>query len=291
VDAHVNAAPGRAYDIRPLGELMGAEIEGLNLSEALNATTINEILDAFLDHHVLVFRNQNLTKDAQLAFTKYFGEPEDHVHRTPSGKILPPVHIVNNLDPSGKPTSKPYTTGNYHWHTDKSYHAVPSLATLLHAIELPPAGGDTLFANTRRGYETLPEETKQRIANFRVVHSWEASRRNTGNAPATEAEIRDRPPVTHPLVRTHPSTGKKTLYVGMHTSHIEGMPESESRALLDSLATHTTKPEFVYTHNWRAGDLVMWDNRCLLHRADANYDMDKHRRILYRTVIKGSLPF
>lgn len=291
MDAHVNAALDRTYDIRPLGGLMGAEIEGLDLSVALSATTVNEILDAFLDHHVLVFRNQNLTKEAQLTFTKYFGEPEDHVHRTPSGKKLPPVHIVNNLDPSGQPTSKPHTTGNYHWHTDKSYHAVPSLATLLHAIELPPSGGDTLFANTRRGYETLPEETKQRIADLRVVHSWEASRRNTGNAPATEAEIRDRPPVTHPLVRTHPSTGKRTLYVGMHTSHIEGMPEPESRALLDSLASHTTKPEFVYTHNWRQGDLVMWDNRCLLHRADANYDMDKHRRILYRTVIKGSLPF
>jgi alpha-ketoglutarate-dependent taurine dioxygenase len=291
MDAHVNATQSGDFNIRPLHGFMGAEIEGLDLSAPLNAPIVHDILDAFLAHHILIFRDQNLSKEAQVTFTENFGELEGHVHRLPNGKKLPPLHIVNNLDPEGRPTAKPRTTGNYYWHTDKSYHAVPSLATLLHARELPPTGGDTLFANTARGYETLPQDTKQRIEDLRVVHSWEASRRNNGNAPATEAEKKERPPVVHPLVRTHPNTGRKILYVGMHTSHIEGMPENESRALLDSLASHTTKPEFVYTHNWRPGDLVMWDNRCLLHRADANYDMDKHRRILYRTVVKGSLPF
>jgi taurine dioxygenase len=291
MDAHVNVPQDGNFTIRPLDGLMGAEIKGLNLSATLEAPIVHDILDAFLAHHILIFRDQDLSKEAQISFTENFGELEGHVHRLPNGKKLPPVHIVNNLDPEGRPTAKPRTTGNYHWHTDKSYHAVPSLATLLHARELPPTGGDTLFANTTRGYETLPEETKQRIEDLRVIHSWEASRRNTGNPPATEAEKKDRPPVTHPLVRTHPSTGKKVLYVGMHTSHVEGMSERESRALLDSLANHTTKPEFVYTHTWRPGDLVMWDNRCLLHRADTNYDMDKYRRLLYRTVVKGSLPF
>ena len=291
MDAHVNVPQNGNFTIRPLDGLMGAELQGLDLSVPLDAPLVHEILDAFLAHHILIFRDQDLSKEDQVSFTENFGELEGHVHRLPNSKKLPPLHIVNNLDPDGHPTAKPHSTGNYHWHTDKSYHAVPSLATLLHARELPPRGGDTLFANTTRGYATLPEETKQRIEDLRVIHSWEASRRNTGNAPATEAEKKDRPPVIHPLVRTHPSTGKKALYVGMHTSHVEGMSEGESRALLDSLANHTTKPEFVYTHTWRPGDLVMWDNRCLLHRADTNYDMDKHRRILYRTVVKGSLPF
>jgi alpha-ketoglutarate-dependent taurine dioxygenase len=286
-----SASTDAAFSFQPLTPLMGAETFDLDLSEPLDATTVAGVYDAFLEHHILVFRDQTVSKEAQVAFSENFGELEGHVHRLRNGEKRPPLHVVNNLDENGLPTERPRTTGNYHWHTDKSYHAVPSLSTLLYAVELPPSGGDTLFANTKRGYETLPEETKQRIADLRVVHSWEASRLNTGNTPATEAEKRDRPPVTHPLVRTHPNTGAKTLYVGMHTSHILDMPEDESRALLDSLVKHTTKPEFIYTHQWRMGDLVMWDNRCLLHRADKNYDMGAHRRLLHRTVIKGSLPF
>ncbi|MBL4720774.1 MAG: TauD/TfdA family dioxygenase [Alphaproteobacteria bacterium] len=270
---------------------MGAEIFDLDLSQPLDADLVADINDAFLAHHVLVFRDQSLPKDAQVAFSENFGELESHVHRLRSGEKRPALHVVNNLDENGMPTERPRTTGNYFWHTDKSYHAVPSLATLLYAVELPPSGGDTLFANTKRGYETLSAETKQQIADLRVEHSWEASRLNTGNTPATEAEKRDRPPVVHPLVRTHPNTGAKTLYVGMHTSHILDMPEDKSRALLDMLVDHTTKPELVYRHQWRMGDLVMWDNRCLLHRADKNYDMAAQRRLLHRTVIKGSLPF
>jgi alpha-ketoglutarate-dependent taurine dioxygenase len=183
------------------------------------------------------------------------------------------VHIVNNLDAKGKPTKTPHTHGNYYWHTDKSYHEIPSLATLLHAVVLPPSGGDTQFANTRMAYDALPEHRKREIADLWVVHSWEVSRRNTKNKPATAEEIRDRPPVRHPLVRTHPDTGDKTLY------------------MLQNLLEHTEQPQFIYTHKWLPGDLVMWDNRCLLHRAVANFDMDAHPRVLHRTVIRGSKPF
>ena len=235
----------------------------------------------------MVFRDQKLSKPEQAAFTEQFGELESHVARQHDGSGTPIVHTVSNLDAEGKPSSNPTTHGNYFWHTDKSYLAKPSLATLLHSIELPKRGGATQFANISLAYDALPEERKQAFTNLKVVHSWEANRRNTKNRPATEEEKRDRPPVTHPMIRTHPETGRKVLYIGIHTSHIIGMSMVESRTLLDELADFCAQDKFVYTHEWQPGDLVMWDNRTLLHRANANYGMNKERRILHRTVIKG----
>lgn len=285
------AVPGARFKLTPLAAAAGAEIAGLDLSAPVDPALREAILAAFVRHHVLVFRGQSLSMDQQAAFSRYFGELEEHVIRRPDGSRTPPVHAVSNLDDAGRPTKTPHTHGNYFWHTDKSYHAVPSLATLLHAVTLPPEGGDTQFANMAMAYRALSDEKKAAIAGLKVVHSWEANRRNTGNRPATEEEKRDRPPVTHPLVRTHPDSGEKGLYIGYHTSHVEGMPEDEGRALLFELLEHATQPQFVYTHRWRPGDLVMWDNRCLLHRAVANYEMDKHARILHRSVVRGSVPY
>lgn len=287
----VSCDDGTTIQIRRLSNVMGAEVTGVNLSEPLTRSLKATILDAFLEHHLLAFRDQDLSPEQQHAFTTNFGEIEEHVARLPDGEKLPLVHVVNNLDKDGNPTAQPHSTGNYFWHTDKSYHAVPSLATLLHALELPPEGGDTLFINTYLAYEALTQDRKKQLANLRAVHSWEASRRNTGNMPATEQQKRERPPVSHPVVRTHPETGRKLLYIGVHTSHIEGMPEPEGKALLDELLEHASQPEHVYRHKWRQGDLCMWDNRCLLHRADSNYDMSKHRRVLHRTVVRGTVPF
>jgi alpha-ketoglutarate-dependent taurine dioxygenase len=163
--------------------------------------------------------------------------------------------------------------------------------TILHAKELPPVGGNTQFANMAIAYDALAADMKRRIAGLRVVHSWAASRRRAGAPPPPEIEMRERPPVEHPLVRTHPDTGAKALYIGNHASHIVGLPEPESEALLQELLEHATQPQFVYTHHWRDGDLVMWDNRCLLHRALTNYEMATHRRVLHRTVVTGSAPF
>jgi taurine dioxygenase len=267
------------------------EITGVDLAEPLSPAGKDAIIAAFLEHHLLVFRDQTLTEDQQYALTLHFGEIEGHVGRSPDGTPWPIVHIVHNLDAHGQPTTTPDSIGNYSWHTDKSYHAKPSLMTILLALELPRDGGDTQFADTALGYAALPEDTKREIASLKVVHSWEASRRNLGVAPPSEEQMRERPPVTHPLVRTHPDTGVKTLYLGLHTSHVVGMPEAEGRALLDRLLAHTTQPEFVYTHRWQQGDLVMWDNRCLLHRAMRNYEMASERRVLQRTVVRGTAPF
>ena len=276
---------------RRLSPAAGVEIVGADLGRPLSPARLEAVRDAFRAHHVLVFRDQDLSQDAQLAFTRQFGDIEEHVGRHTAGARYGLVHTVTNLDNDGRPTTKLSQVGNYHWHTDKSYHAVPSLMTVLHARELPPEGGDTQFANMAMAYDALPAASRQRIAGLRVVHSWAASRRRAGAPPPSEVEMRERPPVEHPLVRTHPETGAKTLYIGNHASHVVGIREADSEALLDALLAHATQPQFVYTHRWRAGDLVVWDNRCLLHRALANYEMARHRRVLHRTVVTGTVPF
>jgi taurine dioxygenase len=160
---------------------------------------------------------------------------------------------------------------------------------MLHAIQVPPEGGDTLFANMLLAYEALPADEKAALDGLHAIHSWEASRKNTGNRPATEEQKRERPPVRHPVVRTHPD-GRKSLYLGMHISHVDGMDYDEGRALLADLLERATADRFVYRHAWRPGDLTLWDNRVLLHRADRNYDMATYPRVLHRTVVKGTRP-
>jgi alpha-ketoglutarate-dependent taurine dioxygenase len=287
--ASVQAYPFRISRISDVG---GAEIFGVDLSQPLDAAMKDAIMRAFLEFHILVFRDQELTKDAQYKFSENFGEMEHHVGRLPNGKPYSIVHTVTNLDADGNPIKTLKAEGNYFWHTDKSYHAVPSLTTMLHAVELPESGGgDTQFANTKRGYDALSDTMKTRIADMKVEHSWEASRRNVGAPPPNAAQISERPPVVHPIVRTHPDTGDKTLYLGHHMSHIVGLDKDESDALLEELSDHTTQDEFVYTHQWRTGDYVMWDNRLLLHRAMPNYKFSKDRRLLHRTVVIGTAPY
>ena len=269
----------------------GIEILGADLSQPLPETLAALLRQALLDHQIVVIRGQSLTKQQQYDFTLHFGELEDHVARH-SDERYAIVHSVTNLDRDDNPTETLDTRGNYFWHTDKSYHAAPSLMTMLHAVELPPAGGDTQFANMVLAYHALTGEMKARLAGLRAIHSWEASRLASGSRPATEAEKRARPPVSHPIVRTHPETGDKALYIGTHAAGgVEGMGAEEGKALLAELLAHATQPEFIYTHHWQPGDLVIWDNRALLHRALANYEMGRHRRVLHRTVVRGSAPY
>jgi len=273
----------------PLAEVGGVEIAGIDLAQPLSPEQCEQIVQTFRTHPILVFRGQHLTKEQQHAFTLNFGEIEDqHVNRLLDSERYAAVHMVSNLDRDGRPTARLEERGNYFWHTDKSYHAVPSLLTMLHAVELPGTGGETQFANMAMAYAALPETVRRQIDGLRAVHSWEASRHNSGSRLATEAQQRERPPVIHPVVRTHPDTGAKALYLGNHVSHIEGMPATESHDLIARLMTHATQPRFVYSHRWREGDLVLWDNRCLLHRALANYAMGTARRILHRTVVRGT---
>ncbi len=279
-----------AFEIIPLSEVMAAEVIGLDVSQPLATGVLDTIYDAFLTYHILVFRDQRLTEQQQVDFSLRFGPLESHVNRDFRGEAIPKVHRVSNLDAEGNPTRQLASIGNFHWHSDKSYMALPSLATFLYGVELPPAGGDTHFANMHAAYEALTAAKQVAIDDLQVVHSWEASRLKSGSRPATEQEKQDAPPVVHPLVRTHPDTGRKGLYIGTHTSHIEAMARADGEELLRELQDFATQEPFIYRHAWRVGDLVMWDNRCLLHCASADFDLDRYRRVLHRTVVRGARP-
>jgi alpha-ketoglutarate-dependent taurine dioxygenase len=262
----------------------GVAITGIDLAEPLQPEPRAQMLAAFRDHQIIVFPGQALTREQQYEFARNFGDVEPSGQ--PGSKRRDVAHVISNLDKDGNPVDRSSSpVSNHRWHTDKSWHAVPPALTMLYGVELPPKGGDTEFANTRMSYAVLPQATKRRTAGLRVVFRW-------GAGGGTEmAAMRDDPPVDHPLVRTHPETGEKALYLGNHASHILGMPEAAGAALLDELLQYATQRQFVYAHRWRKGDLVMWDNRCLLHRAVANYEMGKDRRILHRSVVAGSIPF
>jgi taurine dioxygenase len=274
-----------AFTVEPLSPVLGAAISGVDLREPLNDQTKRAIYAAFVRYHVLCFRDQHLDPDQQIAFTEQFGTLERHMARN-RGPINPIVNIVSNLGPDGKPSGKVGSTG---WHSDKSFRPEPSLATVLHAQIMPPEGGETCFANMIAAYDALPEAEKAALDGVRIVHSWEQSRARLG-LRATPEEIADAPPLRHPLVRTIPETGRKALFMGEHASHVEGRPMAEGRALLDRLTAHAVEERFVYRHKWRTGDMLMWDNRCLLHRANPNFDAARHPRVLHRTCLRGSAP-
>ena len=279
-------------ETRSLPEFGGIEITGIDLSHPLSRERKDWLLRTFRAHPVMVFRDQHLTKEQQYEFTLNFGEIEgQHVNRLIDAVKYAPVHTVSNIDASGKPAPPMRERGNYYWHSDKSYHDVPSLLTMLHGVEIPPKGGETQFANTALAYAALDEATKSRLTGLRAVHSWERSRVQSRSLPATEEQKRERPPVDHPIVRTHPGTGAKVLYLGNHASHILGWPEDEGRALLRWLEAFATQAAFVYSHRWKPGDLVLWDNRCTMHRALRHENMEQHRRVLHRTVVKGTVPY
>lgn len=274
------------FTLRPFEARFGAEITGLDLARPLDAATREAVFAAFIRYHVLCFRDQKLSPDAQVAFTEQFGVLERHTLRNRGSATHPLVHTVSNLGPDGRPKGR---VDNQNWHTDKSFREFPSLATILHAVTLPPDGGDTCFANMIAAYEALDAGEKLALADVGVVHSWELSLAKSGKTASAE-EIADAPPMTHRLVRTIPETGRKGLFMGEHASHFADRPMAEGRARLAALETHATRDEFVLRHKWRAGDVLMWDNRCLLHRADQNFDAGAHPRVLHRTCLRGIAP-
>jgi alpha-ketoglutarate-dependent taurine dioxygenase len=282
----------RPEETRSLPEIGGIEITGIDLSAPLSEERKDWLMRTFRAHPVIVFRDQHLTREQQYEFTLMFGEIEGaHVGRLTDAVKYTPVHTVSNIGPDGMPSAPVRERGNYYWHTDKSYHDVPSLLTMLHGVEIPSKGGETQFANTAMAYAALDEATKQRLTGLRAQHSWERSRIQSHSQLASEDQKRERPPVDHPIVRTHPDTGVKALYLGNHSSHVLGWPEQEGYALLRWLESFATRADFVYSHSWRPGDLVLWDNRCTLHRALPHVDMNTERRVLHRTVVKGTVPY
>lgn len=272
--------------VRTLGPL-GAEVGGVDVSRTLDAATIRAIGQAWLQHLVLVFRGQTLDDAALVSFSSSFGRLEKapiaekavgvvHVPR------LPEVAVVSNVVEGGVPLGA-LGDGELSWHSDMTYLPAPPPASILYGVEVPPAGADTWFNNMYLAYETLPAALKQRVQGLRSNHT--SSYTSAGTLRKGFEDVTDvtsAPGTLHPLVIEHPNSHRKALYLGRRQhGYIEGMPIAESESLLEELWAHATKEEFAFAHKWQRGDVVMWDNRCVMHRRDA-FD-PKVRRILHRT--------
>ena len=279
--------------IRPFDAPCGAEVLGLDLNEALDAATFARIHQAHLDHHVLVFRGQGgITPQQQVAFSAHFGPLQRHVL---SSFALPghaDVLIVSNILEGGKPIG--LGDAGAYWHSDLSYKPQPSLGSMLLAREIPPEGGDTLFANQHLALDQLPAAVRQAITGRRAEHWYlckyaELQARNPWRPDLTPEQVAAVPPVEHPIIRRHPETGRDALFVSEHfTPRICGLPEDESRALLDELFALSTQPQLVWRHRWQDGDMVFWDNRSVMHLAGGT--PDHLRRLMHRTTIEGDTP-
>jgi taurine dioxygenase len=280
-------------EIRPLDDALGAEVLGLDLAAPLSQQDFDAIHAAHLRHHVLVFRDLRITPAQQVEFSRRFGPLQIHVLRDFQLAGHPEVLVVSNIKENGKPIG--LGDAGHYWHSDLSYKAKPSLGSMLHAQELPAEGGDTLFANQHAAYDALPEALKAAIAPLFAEHTYlakyeELRARSPWRPKLSQAQIDEVKPVVHPVVRTHPETGRKALFVSEHfTTRILGVSEDESRSILDELFALSTKPEFVYRHQWQPHDMVFWDNRSVQHLAAGT--PDHLRRKLYRTTIEGDLPF
>jgi taurine dioxygenase len=275
--------------VRPLSRIMGVEISGVDLSRPVDDRSFAVIHDAFLRNLLVCFPGQHLDQTLHVAFSRRFGDLQIHVLDQYRSPTHPEIYVLSNVRQSGETTGEHPDKGTLVWHSDLSFQARPALATLLYGIEVPRVGGDTLFANMYAAYDALPDVMRKRIEPLRAIHDLDASRQRAGAPPMTEAQRKAAPPVEHPLVRTHPESGRKCLYLSHHAMRIACMPEAEGKALLEELMTHATQPAFVYAHRWRQGELVMWDNRCTMHKA-TGYDASGERRVMNRTVVKGDMP-
>jgi len=281
--------------INRLSDALGAEITGINVTK-VSAGEIEAILDAFYEHQVIVFRDQTLTPEQHIAFSAHFGPHEIHISKKFLLEDHPEVLVLSNRKANGEYIGVE-NAGDY-WHSDLSYMDKPSLGSLLYALEVPPEGGDTEWANQYTAYETLPEETKKRIDELKARHTFNRTRNPRVHVPdhakkgAAERYAKVGPDdAIHPVVRTHPVTGRKALFVSPRfTIGIEGLPEEEAQELLDELFDHMAKPEFVYHHKWRLGDLLLWDNRCLAHLACRGIPEGQIRH-MHRTTVSGDIPF
>ena len=257
------------FAILPAGAALGAEIRGLDLAQPMGDRTFEAVDDAFARFGVIFFRNQRITPQQQVAFTRRFGAIEFNIFGERwSVPGAPEIVVVSNVTENGKPVG--IRRAGENWHSDMCYTARPPRGTMLYAIETPALHGlplgDTEFASAAAAWDALPDDLRRRIEGRRAVFDFTGRKRAF---PPTADEIARNPPVTHPIVRTHPRSGRKCLYVMRDDcTGIEGIPAEEAEALITALADHIVKPQFIYRHQWRPGDVVIWDNRAVMHRAD-----------------------
>jgi len=284
--------------VRPTGAALGAEILGVDLSQDLDDTTFGQIVDLWHEYEVLFFRGQKLTPDQHVRFSRRFGELELHVRKDCCRPGFHELFVVSNITVDGKPIGS--QDAGLFWHSDLCYLNEPSRGSLFYALEVPhdeqgQALGDTKFASATAAYDALSDNIKKKIEGRKAVQSYKKGyyrERNAGpRKPLTPEQEARTPDVEHPIVRTHPYTGKKCLFINEgYTARIAGMENADGDALLQQLIEHSTRPEFIYRHQWRVGDFLMWDNCSVQHQAVPDYKLPL-RRHMERTTLTGTAPF
>lgn len=275
-------------EVTKLGAHVGAEVTGIDLRGSVDDETRRALNAAVVEHVALVVRDQDFTPEQYLAAVSLFGEPMEQHFTQYALPGCPLVHEVSNrhTDKSGRRVK--HGAG---WHTDHTNHVRPPKYTSLYAVALPASGGDTAVVNMRAGYEALPEATKRRIAGMKTVNVFQGSASARYSGQSADAQDERRPePVLQPLVRTNPDNGTRALYFHpVKAENIVGLGPEESQSLLDELLEHSARPEFIYRHRWRKGDMLIWDNRSAMHRAYFDYDPEEYR-LLYRVLVRGEVP-
>ncbi len=275
----------------PLTPVVGAECQGIDISQPVSDETIADIKNALAEYGVLLFRDQDITPEQQIDFSRKFGQLDIHVLDQFLLPGHPEIYIISNVVENGKHIGA--HGGAKHFHSDLSYNPEPSLGSLFLCRECPPEGGQTEFAGMFAAYDALPEERKQWLSQQRGVHDYVYHYENflTHRKPLTHEQKAKLSPSAHPAVRTHPVSGRNGIYLSEAlTSHLEGVDEEEGRQLIKEICDFATQPQFVYRHEWRVGDLVFWDNRAVMHRA-LPFDEDQSRRVMHRTTVHGDKPF
>ena len=282
-----------AIELTPLHHALGAELRGVDLTRPVMPEVFAEINAAFNRYGILVFPNQPVSDEQQLAFSRLFGPLEVNPNYAGAKmRLRPNVADISNLDAEGRVLAPDdrrnlFNIGNQLWHTDSSFKRVPAKCSLLSARELPSSGpmggGETEFADLRAAWDALPEEERRKLDGLVVEHSIFRSRSQIGFVDFNDEIFKELPPVSQALVRHHHYSGRASLYLASHASHIIGWPLEEGRVLIEELIALATQPQFVYRHHWTVGDVVIWDNRCTMHRGRP-YD-DTQRRVLHRTTV------
>jgi alpha-ketoglutarate-dependent 2,4-dichlorophenoxyacetate dioxygenase len=281
-----------AITVCPVTPSFAAEIGDVDLSKPIEPSDIQAIKDAFAKYAVLIFPEQHLSADQHLDFARLFGPLETTIalyRKDQPLRLRQEFADVSNLDENNEVWGKEsrqrmFQLGNRLWHTDSSFKRLPALASLLYARTIPPIGGHTEFADERAAYDALPEAIKRRLESLVAEHSIFNSRAKLGFSNFSDEERQGMPPVPQVLVRTIPESGRKSLYLASHAGRILGMPEPEGRALIDELVAHVTQRQFVYVHRWRVHDLVIWDDRCTMHRG-ADFDDLRWKRDMQRATV------
>jgi len=279
------------FESRRLSDVMGVEITGIGMESVIRSEIFPFVYEAFLDHQMILFRGIDLSPEVQVGFARCFGDVEIHVldqyHR--SGQ--PEIYLLTNLDADGNPVGQHPDPGTMHWHTDLSWRPRTGLATMMYAIETPTEGGETDLCNMYGAYKSLNEEWIDRLTGMKAIHNLDFSRkRRQGWDPLSEEQKAKAPPSIHPILRTHPETGRRSVFLGDHAECIEGIDYDEGRRLVDEINELISPEELVYRHRWEPGDLIVWDNRCTMHRATA-YDTTNDRRVMRRCTVNGDAPF